>query len=79
MIKLFGGIYKIFLWFGVLMLVIAGFLYIIEKFNWKGLPGDIIIKGENYTIFIPIVSSILISILLSFLLTIIVWILGRVR
>ncbi len=35
---------------------------------WFGrLPGDILVKGKNYTFFFPVTSGILVSILLSLL------------
>lgn len=41
--------------------------------HWPLLPGDILIQKEGFTIYIPIVSSILISFVLMFVL----WLLRR--
>lgn len=50
-------------------LVLAGiglFFVIGQKFSWLGkLPGDIIIKRDNFTFYFPIATSIVISIILS--------------
>jgi len=63
----------------ILGMVIAavGFLLMLsDKIPFLGkLPGDISIHRENFRIFIPITSSILISIVLSILL----WVLSHVK
>jgi Flp pilus assembly protein protease CpaA len=43
--------------------------------NGKPLPGDIVIRRHNTTIYFPIVSSIVISIIL----TVILWIVSALR
>ena len=58
---------KILVFFG-LILVITGLAvtYAPWLVNWFGkLPGDIYIKGEKSTVFIPITSMIIISVVLS--------------
>lgn len=47
-----------------LILIIIGVLL---KLNLKifPLPGDILIKGENYIFYFPIVTSIILSIIIS--------------
>lgn len=59
--------------FGVILLVIAGGLYLYSRFDlpFGKLPGDIVIKRENFTCFFPIVSSIVLSLLLTLLLNLI--------
>ena len=37
------------------------------------LPGDIVIRGKNTTVYLPLVTSLLVSLLLSF----VMWLLGR--
>lgn len=52
-----------------LIVVIAGFILYSGNgniFSWIGnLPGDIRIKGENYSIYIPITTMILFSLVLT--------------
>lgn len=63
---------KILVFIG-LLLVIAGLAvtYAPWLINWFGkLPGDIYIKGEKGTIFIPITSMIIISIVLTMIINI---------
>lgn len=56
-----------------LVLVIAGLAvtYAPWLVNWFGkLPGDIYIKGEKGTVFIPITSMIIVSVVLTVLVNI---------
>ena len=56
------------------LLIIAGFLLIAlgilwsiaERFGITRLPGDFVIERENFRVYIPVGSSILLSLLLSF-------------
>ncbi len=61
---------------GVLVLV-GGFLFVGGKlpFRLGRLPGDIIHKGENATVYFPIVTCLLLSVGLSF----IFWVISRFR
>ncbi|WP_018130825.1 DUF2905 domain-containing protein [Effusibacillus pohliae] len=58
---------KVFLWIGVAFLVLA-FIWQIGG-RWLGhlgrLPGDIVIKKENFSFYFPITTSILISLALT--------------
>ena len=47
----------------------AGVLLMLSgKLPWLGkLPGDIYVKKENYSVFFPITTCILISLLISFI------------
>jgi uncharacterized membrane protein YkgB len=66
-----GALGKLLILLGVLIVVIGLLLLIGEKIPWLGkLPGDIIIRKEKFTFYIPITTSILISILLTLLLMI---------
>lgn len=58
---------------GVLILL-AGLLAMgLGKLGLGRLPGDILIKRDGTTIFIPIVSMILLSVLLSVIINLILW------
>jgi len=55
-----------------LFLVAAGLLW--PWLGWIGhLPGDIIVRRENFTLYVPITTGILISVVLSLLL----WFISR--
>jgi hypothetical protein len=52
-----------------LMLVLSGVVIsFAARFSWLGrLPGDILIKRENFSFYLPVTTSLLVSLLLSFL------------
>ena len=51
---------------GVLLVVVGLALLLLPKIPWLGkLPGDIVIKRENFTFYFPLATSILISVILS--------------
>ena len=59
--------------FGV-VLIVAGLLWpVISKLGLGRLPGDIVIERENFSIYLPIVTSIIVSVVLSLLL----WLMNR--
>jgi hypothetical protein len=53
-----------------IMLVIVGAVFLLAgKIPWLGkLPGDIVIKRDNFTFYFPLGTCILISIVLSLIL-----------
>ena len=51
---------------GALLILIGGMLVVLGKIPGVGkLPGDILIKKENFTFYFPLTTSILLSIILS--------------
>jgi len=56
---------KLFIFIGIIFIIIGLILYFFKDFPLFRLPGDIVIKKENFTLYFPITSSILISIILS--------------
>lgn len=60
---------KILIILGVVIITIGVLLIFFNKIPFLGkLPGDIIIKKENFTLYFPIVTSLIISLLLSLIL-----------
>ncbi len=61
--------------FGGVVLIVVGFgMLFLPKIPFLGrLPGDIIIKRDNFTFYFPLASSVIISIIL----TIIFYFIGR--
>ncbi len=59
---------KTFIIIGIILIVFGGILIIGQKLGLGRLPGDILIKKENFTFFFPIVTCIIISIILSLIL-----------
>ena len=59
---------KMLILFGVVLALLGGLLLVAGKIPYLGrLPGDIIIRRENWSVYFPLTSSILISILLTLL------------
>jgi hypothetical protein len=53
---------------GLLLVLIGLVLTFTGKFPWLGkLPGDIRIERDNFTVYFPLGTSILLSLILSFL------------
>ncbi len=60
---------RLFIILGVILVVIGLALLLVPKIPGLGkLPGDIVIKRENFTFYFPLGTSILISIILSLIL-----------
>ena len=56
---------------GVVLVIFGGLLWLFGKLPLVGkLPGDILVKRDNFTFYAPIATGILISIILSILLII---------
>jgi len=57
-----------------IVLVVLGMLWpLIARFGLGRLPGDIVIERENFRIYIPIMTSLIVSIVLS----VILWLINR--
>ncbi|EKV57147.1 hypothetical protein A966_06755 [Brachyspira hampsonii 30446] len=64
---------KIFIVIGIILIII-GILFLFNiKLPFGKLPGDIVIKKENFTFAFPLMSSIIVSIVLS----IIMWLISK--
>jgi hypothetical protein len=63
---------KLLIILGVFLAVFGVLIVLAPKIPYIGrLPGDIYIKRDNFTLYFPIVSSILISIILTLILNLI--------
>ena len=68
------GMGKMLIFMGLLIAAIGVLFVLAGKIPWLGrLPGDIYIKKENFTLYFPLATSILVSIVLSLIL----WLLRR--
>ena len=61
------------LYFKLVILVLGLAWPLLSKLGLGRLPGDIVIERENFTLYFPIVTSLLVSILLSLVL----WFINR--
>ncbi|HHZ19145.1 MAG TPA: DUF2905 domain-containing protein [Firmicutes bacterium] len=69
-----AGLGRTLIVLGLVLTALGGLLLLGSRLPGLGrLPGDIIIQKENFTLYIPITTSILLSVLLSLVL----WLLGR--
>ncbi len=60
--------------------VILGFLFLLVQklpFGFGKLPGDILVKRDNFTFYFPLGTSLLISLVLTLILNLIFWLLRR--
>ncbi len=59
--------------FGIVLIAIALLWPVISKLGLGRLPGDIVIERENFRLYVPIMTSLIISVVLSLLL----WLFNR--
>jgi predicted phosphohydrolase len=69
-----GGLGKLFITFGLVMIVLGGILLLVGnitgKVQWIGrLPGDIYIQRGNWSFYFPLATSLLLSIILTLILS----------
>ena len=63
---------KLFLYLAIFFVLLYIFYPWLMKFPWGRLPGDIVIERENFKLYFPITTMILISLLLSLLFQLII-------
>jgi hypothetical protein len=69
---MFQELGKVVIGIGVLLVVVGALMWVFGKLPFAGrLPGDILVKRENFTFYAPIATGIIISIILSIIITII--------
>lgn len=61
------------IFFGVIIIVIGVLWPWIGKFGLGRLPGDIVIERENFRLYVPITTALIISVVLNLVL----WLLNR--
>jgi len=59
--------------FGIILIAVGLLWPWLQKIGLGRLPGDIVVERENFRLYVPIVTSLLISLVLSVLL----WLLTR--
>ena len=64
----FESFAKLLIMFGLILAAVGGLLLLVGRVPYIGrLPGDIYIQRKNFTLYFPLVSSILLSIILTLL------------
>ena len=68
---------KVLIVVGALAIVAGVALLLLGRMNFPlgRLPGDIVYRGKNTTVYFPLATSVLLSIVL----TIVLWVIGRGR
>lgn len=67
-----GEIGKLLILMGLILIIVGVFLLLFGKVIPIGkLPGDIYIKRDNFSVYIPITTAILLSVFLTLLLNLI--------
>ncbi len=63
---------KILIILGIVLIIAGAIILFIPKLPFLGrLPGDIVIKRQNFTFYFPLATSIVISIIISLILYVI--------
>lgn len=71
---------KMLVLMGVVLVIIGGVIWLAGRFPHIGLgrlPGDILIKRDNFTFYFPLGTSILISIIITLIWLVVSWITRR--
>jgi Protein of unknown function (DUF2905) len=64
-----AGLGRLLILFGVVAIVAGLVLLLVPRVPWLGrLPGDMIVQRERFTLYLPIMSSLVVSIVLTVLL-----------
>jgi hypothetical protein len=65
---MFDSLGKLLIVFGVVLALVGGLLVLAGKVPFLGrLPGDIVVRRENWGVYFPLTTCIVISVLLTLL------------
>ena len=56
---------RVLIIFGVVLIAVGLLWPVVSKLGFGRLPGDIVIERENFRLYIPIATSIIVSVLLK--------------
>ncbi len=69
----FSNLAKIFIFTGMFLLLLGVVMSVVGKIPFVGrLPGDILLERQNFRLYFPLATCVLLSVLFSFLF----WVLG---
>lgn len=64
---------RLLIWIGGGLLLLGLLLLLFSRLPWAGrLPGDIVVKRENFTLFVPLGTMLLLSLVLTVVLNLII-------
>jgi len=58
---------RLLLLFAIVLAIVGGIMLLLGRFGGRHIPGDIVVHRGSFTLYLPIVSSILISLVLTIL------------
>lgn len=65
---MFDSLAKVLILVGVVLALLGGLLLFVGKVPFLGrLPGDIVIRRQNWSLYVPLTTSLVISIVLTVL------------
>ena len=65
----YTGLGRLLIIVGIVIAIAGVVLILLDRFGLPGrLPGDVMIRGKNWTLWIPLAASLIISIVLTVLL-----------
>jgi hypothetical protein len=56
------------IYLGIALIVLGALWLLAEKLGFGRLPGDLVVRRKGFTLYLPIVSSIVLSVVISLLL-----------
>lgn len=56
------------IYLGIALIVLGALWLFAEKLGFGRLPGDLVVRRKGFTLYVPIVSSIVLSVVISLLL-----------
>jgi len=62
---------KIVIYIGVLLIIVGLIILFVERTGFR-IPGDIVVKKDGFTLYLPIMTSIILSLILTIIINIIV-------
>ena len=62
---------KIVIYIGVLLIIVGLIMLFVEKTGFR-IPGDVVVKKDGFTLYLPIMTSIILSLILTIIINIIV-------
>ena len=65
------GVGKLLIWGAVVLLVLGGLFFLLGRFGVDRLPGDLVLRRGNFTLYFPIGLMILLSVVGTIVLNII--------
>ncbi len=60
---------RLIMWMGALLLIVGGLLILVGRFGIFGnLPGDIVVRRDDFTLHFPLMTCIILSVVLTLVL-----------